>query len=740
MRYMHNQVKIAVAASDTPERVRIIEAIETIDQVIVEKYDLGKQDWSQLLAFNPDVVICRYDSSMRNCELLIKWLDDQARLRKVMTLAIVDETILKDISSDILRRLDQLLFGMPTFDEIRRNVSLLVRLVRSENEVMQSNILNEALKISEDKYRTIVNSLQDGYFEIDHKGRIRFLNASMERILALSGSQVLGHTMDELLVGESASRFTMLIDRVLQHRIHSKGERWEVKTSSGHYRVVELSLMPTEQPADTAIRCLARDITSINEIELEIAKKDELFRTAINSTKEAFYMLESLRDEDGKIIDFVFVEMNKAGNDLLNMSPDKVIGARLCELLPVNKEPRFFDKYVRVVELREILDEEYQIDVEYYKPRWAHHTVVPMGDGIAITVRDITEMKKVSHRIEADRNLLYTIINAIPDEIYLKDIDRRFVMVNRGVLNMLGKKSFDEVIGKRDEDLISQKHHDTVISQDQQVLESGIPLVNHEGYSYADESQTEIKRSSLISKFPYFDKDGNIVGLIGINKDITDRKRAELRIKRSLREKEVLLKEIHHRVKNNLAVISGLLFMQAENLENEDMKQVLYDSEIRIRSMAMIHEKLYHHDMYSGIEFGSYVKDLVATIESTYKNNGCEIAVNLNTPPTYIDLNRAMPCALIVNEALSNAYKHAFKDAKKGEIWIDFSQHEGTYRMMIRDNGVGLPEDFNPENASSLGMVLIHGLVRQLGSTLYIDKSNGTLLTFEFGGEEKAPW
>src|SRR5690606_25598141 len=109
--------------------------------------------------------------------------------------------------------------------------------------------------------------------------------------------------------------------------------------------------------------------------------------------------------------------------------------------------------------------------------------------------------------------------------------------------------------------------------------------------------QTEIKRSMLVSKFPYFDSDGNIVGLIGINRDITDRKRAELRIKRSLREKEVLLKEIHHRVKNNLAVISGLLFMQAENLESEDMKQVLYDSEIRIRSMAMIHEKLYHHDM-----------------------------------------------------------------------------------------------------------------------------------------------
>lgn len=451
-------------------------------------------------------------------------------------------------------------------------------------------------------------------------------------------------------------------------------------------------------------------------------------------------MLKSLRDDSGKIIDFVFTDVNKAGIDLLNKSIEEVIGARLCELLPVNKEPRFFDRYVNVVETHEIIDEEYQVDVDYYKPRWAHHTVVPMGDGIAITARDITEMKAATQRVEADRNLLHTIINAIPDEIYLKDTDRRFVMVNRGVLNMLGRKSFDEVLGKRDEDLISFKYLDMVIEQDQQVLESGIPIINFEGFAYTDETQTEIKRSMLVSKFPYFDSDGNIVGLIGINRDITDRKRAELRIKRSLREKEVLLKEIHHRVKNNLAVISGLLFMQAENLDNEEMKQVLYDSEIRIRSMAMIHEKLYHHDMYSGIEFGSYIKDLVKTIESTYLNGDTDIKVNLNTPPTYIDLNRAMPCALIVNEALSNAYKHAFKGKGNGEIWIDFMQQEGTYRMVIRDNGNGLPVDYKPEQATSLGMTLIHGLVRQLGSVLDIDTSSGTQLSFEFGGEEKAPW
>jgi PAS domain S-box-containing protein len=737
---MQNQIKIAIIAVDSTTRNSISETLQEIDFVLVASFDFNELGWNALLDFNPDVVICRHDGTNRNCEYLLHWIDSQALVRKVTFMVIVDKEFAHVVSESVQNRVDQLLFDMPDDHELLRNVRLLIRLVRSENEIMRTHVLNESLAVSEDKYRTIVDSLDDGYFEVDETGMFKFLNASMERILAMDSEQVVGKKVDEILTEQSATRLFMLIGRVQHYRIHIRGERLDVKTANGRHRVVEISLMLPEPSSVSMVRCLARDVTTIREVELEVAKKEEEFRTAINSAKEAFYMFKSLRDKDGNIIDFIFTEVNKAGFDLLNFSADQVIGARLCELLPVNREPRFFDRYVKVVETREIIDEEYQIDIDTFKPKWAHHTVVPITDGIAITVRDVTDIKNTSRRIEADRNLLNTIINAIPDEIYLKDKERRFVMVNRGVLNMLERKSFDEVVGKRDEDLIASHFLDMLIEQDQMVLESGIPLINFEGYAYTDETQTEIRRSMLVSKLPYFDNEGHIIGLIGINRDITDRKRAELRIKRSLREKEVLLKEIHHRVKNNLAVISGLLFMQAEYIDNDDMKQVLYDSEIRIRSMAMIHEKLYHHELYSGIEFGAYVKDLVSTIEKTYHYNGCEITVNFNTPTTYIDLNRAMPCALIVNEVLSNAYKHAFHGMDKGEISIDFSQHAGTYRLAIKDNGIGLPAIFKPEQNQSLGMTLIYGLVSQLGSELQIDTSDGTKFSFEFGGEEKSPW
>jgi PAS domain S-box-containing protein len=141
-------------------------------------------------------------------------------------------------------------------------------------------------------------------------------------------------------------------------------------------------------------------------------------------------------------------------------------------------------------------------------------------------------------------DLLHTIINTIGDEIYLKDTERRFVVVNRAVLNMLGKKSTDDVIGLRDEDLINPEFLEISKRQDEMVLGSGIPIINIEGFAYTDASQSDIKRSMLISKYPRFNKEGTIIGLIGINRDITDRKRGDLNIVRNLQETRARLDQL----------------------------------------------------------------------------------------------------------------------------------------------------------------------------------------------------
>ena len=251
---MHTQVNIAVAASDDTDRKLLVEAVSGFDQVFVSEFTIDENGKSQMLDSNPDVIICRHDGKMQRCDSLISWLDEQSKVRKVMTMLIVDEDVDHHVSDAVKNRLDQFLVGMPDVTEIQRNVSLLIRLVRSENEVMSSNKLNQDLKESEDKYRSIVNSLEDGYFEINHDGKILFLNASMERILAMEGHKVAGLSISDILEFESAARFNTLIDRVRHYKIHTRGERWEIKTVTGHYRVVELSLVPMQQSQNSAIR------------------------------------------------------------------------------------------------------------------------------------------------------------------------------------------------------------------------------------------------------------------------------------------------------------------------------------------------------------------------------------------------------------------------------------------------------------------------------------------------------
>jgi len=692
-------------------------------------------------ADDPDILIVRRDSSGNFENLIADVIDESTKSKGCLVLLISPKDLVDVPVSNSQINVDHILVDPVDVATLQREVKLLARIARSENAMEHTQYIFDALKESEDKYRTIVESLEDGYFEVDKRGQFTFCNRAMLDILDLSAKDVGTNTYRDILSEASADKIQSLFTRVHQYNVSHRGDIWEIVTKNGHTRTVEASILPIEVNGKVAgFRGIARDVTHQREFQREMERKDERFRAAIENTKEAFFLLESVRDTDSNIVDFIFLDSNRSGLSLIGATYDELIGSLVSKIFPYLIQDKLFDKFKIVVERREMKDEEIRIDLGDSNVRFIHHTIVPVGDGVAITAKEVTEEKMAAQRVVEDRNLLNTIINAIPDEIYVKDKDRRFLLVNQGVVKVLKKKSIDEVIGKLDVDLIKKDSLVQAEAQDRQVLDTGTPLVNFEGFAYTDESQTDILRSTLISKFPYYDKDGNIIGLIGINRDITDRKRAEIRIKRSLREKEVLLKEIHHRVKNNLAVISGLLFMQAENMDSEEMKQVLLDSEGRIRSMAMIHEKLYHHDMYSGIEFGSYVKDLVRTISTSYQSNGTAITVTFDVPPTYIDLNRAMPCALIVNEALTNAYKHAFKGRSSGSIHIQFLQQHGSYKLMVKDDGVGMSDKIDPAAASTLGMVLMHGLSRQLGSEMQISRDDGTQLKFEFGGDEKAPY
>ncbi len=233
--------------------------------------------------------------------------------------------------------------------------------------------------------------------------------------------------------------------------------------------------------------------------------------------------------------------------------------------------------------------------------------------------------------------------------------------------------------------------------------------------------------SSLVTAFVAF-----IIGRMSYDQYLQFRARIEERqaneeqMKNSIREKETLLAEVHHRVKNNLSVITSLLNLQMNQVDNDYTRDVLRECRNRVSSMALIHQKLYKNLNIEQIDFGSYAAELVQEIKSSYRGDmPNSIQVVLDVEHIALSLTKAVPCGLILNELLSNCYKHAFPQKKEGEIFIRFKKHNAECEMEVEDNGVGLSTDFLIEKQDTLGMTIIQSLTEQIDGQIKVSKNEG---------------
>ena len=220
-----------------------------------------------------------------------------------------------------------------------------------------------------------------------------------------------------------------------------------------------------------------------------------------------------------------------------------------------------------------------------------------------------------------------------------------------------------------------------------------------------------------------------------IDIDLTARKQAEAAVRASLHEKEAMLKEIHHRVKNNMQIISSLLNLQAVAKGNELLKAEFQDSQNRIRAMALVHEKLYHSENLATIDFDSYLRDLTAQLFRTFRGTVGNVSCTCAAPGIFFGIDTAVPCGLIVSELVTNALKHAFPDGRDGSVGITLERSEdGAFILTVADNGVGLPEGLEPGTAKTLGMQLVRNLASQLAGGMTFTSTGGAQFHIMFKG------
>ena len=227
-----------------------------------------------------------------------------------------------------------------------------------------------------------------------------------------------------------------------------------------------------------------------------------------------------------------------------------------------------------------------------------------------------------------------------------------------------------------------------------------------------------------ISLSPMRTEAGTLV--MSIVRDITERRRAQELMQASLREKEALLREIHHRVKNNLQITSSLIRLQEDAIDDPQAREVFASTQHRIRSMALVHEKLYQSTNLSQIDFGDYIRTLGELLVQSFAPDPSPVEINVIGDTIVLSIDVAVPCGLIFNELLSNALKHAFPAGRRGVITVALLDHgDGTCDASVSDDGVGLSPALDPASVTTLGLQLVRGLVKQIDGTLSIRRNNG---------------
>ena len=224
------------------------------------------------------------------------------------------------------------------------------------------------------------------------------------------------------------------------------------------------------------------------------------------------------------------------------------------------------------------------------------------------------------------------------------------------------------------------------------------------------------------------------VRLLKVRKqELTERKKVEAALKSSINEKEALLKEIHHRVKNNMQIVYSLLNLQSGRIRDKNARNILQESQNRIKSIALLHERLYHSKNLAMIEFADYIRKLVLSLFNSYGINQDVIKLNIDAESIFLGVDIAIPCGLIVNELVTNSLRHAFPSGKRGEISIGLrSYRDKEYKLSVHDNGVGFPENLDFRNTESLGLQLVNTLVEQLEGSIILKRKEGTTFGITF--------
>ena len=409
----------------------------------------------------------------------------------------------------------------------------------------------------------------------------------------------------------------------------------------------------------------------------------------------------------------------------VNIDKDVFTGRNIFSIQPTENE---FLSHLKDILLKEERTSS-RIDVNgYCFEVYSTYQTNTYGDvtGIIGMARDISGDIILKEAQNIQENYFSQLFENSPEAIVILDTEDRVINMNKS-FEKLFQFDLNEIKGNYINSLIVPDDLTSAASELSYKVRSGETVRTETVRKSRDGSSLQVS----VTAYP-ITVGKKQTGIYGIYNDITKRKRNEDQVKKSLVEKEILLKEIHHRVKNNLQIIGSLLNFQTKFIKDKDALEKFKISQNRIKSIALIHEKLYQTKNVSRIEFENYVKSLASHIFSVFGADTGNISYKINANNVFLSVDNAIPCGLIINELITNSLKHAFPDNRKGLVTIDMEYKNTNYFLTVSDNGVGISKDVDTGNSNTLGMQLIKTLLVQLNAEMVLNNENGTSFSIVF--------
>lgn len=591
-----------------------------------------------------------------------------------------------------------------------------------------------ALKQSENLYRTLVETHQDGLSIMDLKGKILYCNQKKVKMFGYDNpDQIIGKNGFDLLAQEERKRGTEELQKIFQQGILVNLEFTALRKDGSNFPAeFSASLLRDEKGQPVQIVDIMRDITERKKVEQAIRESERRYRESIENSPSPIFAI----NKKG-----IIQIWNAACETTFQYKKEQMISKAHYRRLWNPKDLESIQAKINKIWKGKTLNNE---NMTYFcKDGSIRHTVsrlYPLHDeenriyACVFANTDITERKKMEDDLLTEHSFRSGIIKNAAEGLCVSHEIKNFPYIKFTIWN----DRMTEMTGYTREEInrigwYQSLHPDTDVQaraiDRMKDITKGNDLLDEEWEITRSDGQ---KRTLTISTSSLSSSDGKN-HVLAIMHDITQRRQAEEKMKASLKEKEVLLQEIHHRVKNNMQIISSLLNLQSNALIDKKTIELFRESRNRIRSMALIHEKLYQSQNLAQINFGEYIETLVTHLFHTYKIDLSVIKLKTELNDVHLDINTAIPCGLIMNELVSNSLKHAFPDGKKGDIKIFLKKRtNGRVSLSIIDNGIGFAQKYNPKNPKTLGLQIVNDLVHQINGKLYFQDKRGAHFRIEF--------